>query len=387
MTDGAIRRLFAYPFRIFFLSAALLAALAVPWWTASVTGAVPVPILPAWHAHEMLYGFLAAAIAGFLLTAVCRWTDSNPVSGGWLFGLYALWLLPRLAAAGGASPLPVQLADLAFLPLVILAAARPILRVRQWRQLPLLAALALFWCCDLAFHASGDPRWLHGGLLLGALLVVLVGSRITPAFSRNWLRQRGGAAADVADPGWLAWPLYAVFLLLLAGEAWTIFGAAGPPAALTAVVSLAGAGLLLLRLLYWRGWRVWREPLLWVLHLGVLSIVPGLVLRGLAALGFVAASAWLHLLGVGAVAVTILGVMARVALGHTGRPLVLARGMVVAFALLLAALTLRVAAALGLLGWEPTVIASALTWFMAFALYLWYYSSVLMNPRPDGRPG
>ena len=297
MTDGSVRRLFAYPFRIFFLSAAVLAALVVPWWTAAVTGAVPVAMLPAWHAHEMLYGFLAAAIAGFLLTAVCRWTDSDPVSGVPLLGLYALWLLPRLAAAG-APPLLSQLAELAFLPLVILAAARPIVRVRQWRQLPLLAALALFCCCDLAFHASGDPRWLHGGLLLGALLVVLVGSRITPAFSRNWLRQRGGEAADVADPGWLAWPLYAVFLLLLAGEAWIILGAAGPPAALTAVVSLAGAGQLLL-----------------------------------------------------------------------------------------AALALRVAAALGLPGWEPTVIASALTWFMAFALYLWYYSSVLMNPRPDGRPG
>jgi uncharacterized protein involved in response to NO len=382
-----VRRLFAYPFRIFFLSAAVLAALVVPWWTAAVTGVVPVAMLPAWHAHEMLYGFLAAAIAGFLLTAVCRWTDSDPVSGVPLLGLYALWLLPRLAAAAGAPPLLSQVAELAFLPLVILAAARPIVRVRQWRQLPLLAALGLFWLCDLAFHGSGDPRWLHGGLLLGALLVVLVGSRITPAFSRNWLRQRGAAAADVADPGWLAWPLYAVFLLLLAGEAWTILGVAGPPPALTATVSLAGAALLLLRLLNWRGWRVWREPLLWILHLGVLCVVPGLVLRGLAAFGLVVDSAWLHLLGVGALAVTILGVMARVALGHTGRPLVLARGMVVAFALLLAALALRVAAALGLFSWQPAVLASALTWFMAFALYLWYYSSILFNPRPDGRPG
>ena len=153
------------------------------------------------------------------------------------------------------------------------------------------------------------------------------------------------------------------------------------------MVSLAGAGLLLLRLRYWRGWRVWREPLLWVLHLGVLAIVPGLVLRGLAALGLVADSAWLHLLGIGALAVTILGVMSRVALGHTGRSLVLARGMLVAFSLLLAALAARVAAALGLFGWQPAVIASALTWFMAFALYLWYYSAMLWNPRPDGRPG
>ncbi|MHA7816486.1 MAG: NnrS family protein [Pseudohaliea sp.] len=382
-----MRQLFAYPFRIFFLSAALLAALAVPWWAAAVTGAVPASMHPAWHAHELLYGFLSAAIAGFLLTAVCRWTDSDPVAGLPLLGLYALWLLPRLATAAGASPLFVQLADLAFLPLVILAAARPIVRVRQWRQLPLLAALTLFWLCDLAFHGSGDARWLHGGLLLGALLVVLVGSRITPAFSRNWLRQRGGTAADVVDPGWLAWPLYGVFLLLLGGEAWAILAPAGPPAALTAAVSLAGAALLLLRLLHWRGWRVWREPLLWILHLGVLCIVPGLVLRGLAAPGLVADSAWLHLLGVGALAVTILGVMARVSLGHTGRPLVLARGMVVAFSLLLAALAARVAAALGLLGWQPAVIGSALTWFMAFALYLWYYSAVLWNPRPDGRPG
>ena len=196
MTPGSMKRLFAYPFRIFFLSAAMMAALVVPWWTASVTGAVPVPLLPAWHAHEMLYGFLAAAIAGFLLTAVCRWTDSDPVAGAPLLGLHALWLLPRLAAASGVPLLVVQLADLVFLPLVILAAARPIVRVRQWRQLPLLAALALFWFCDLAFHASGDARWLQGGLLIGALLVFLVGSRITPVFSRNWLRQRGVAAAD-----------------------------------------------------------------------------------------------------------------------------------------------------------------------------------------------
>lgn len=377
----------AYPFRLFFVSAAGFAALSVPLWALFVTNNGPALVLPHWHPHEMLAGFLYPAIAGFLLTAVCNWTSSRPLQGLWLFGLWLLWLLPRLGFLAGIDTLWLQILDLTFLPLVLLAAARPIIAVRQWRQWPLLATLTGLWLTDAAFHSSDDPRWLHLALQLAALFLLLVGSRITPSFSRNWLRAQGRDVTVVRDFGWLPPVLYGSFTALLLLDIPELLP--GSTVFTVAQVLLAGASaaLLVLRLAGWSPWAVREEPLLWILHVGMLWVAAGLLLRTLALSGQLPDSTWQHALGAGALGTMILGVMARVALGHTGRPLQLPRGMLAAFGLVTAAALLRVLAAGSLFDWRLGILLSSTTWSLALFIFLWRYATVLLWPRPDGRPG
>ena len=378
---------FDYPFRIFFLSAAAFAALAVPLWALFVTGLGPPIVLSHWHPHELLAGLLHAAAAGFLLTAVCNWTNSAPLRGPLLLGLWLVWLLPRLGFAAGLSSPWLLLVDSAFLPLVLLAAARPVIAVRQWRQLPLLAALAALWLADVAFHLSDDVRWLHLALAFGGLLLLLVGSRITPAFSRNWLRGRGGRAEVVGELPWLPPLLYGAFSLYLLLHVLALSTSLAWLDPLQALLAATTAGLITLRLIVWSPWSVRGEPLLWILFAGLLWIPVGLLLRALALMELLPIGAWQHALGAGAIGTMILGVMARVALGHTGRPMQLPGGMLTAFGLVLVAATLRVLVACGIVDWRLGVLASGLAWSVAFMLFLWCYSAVLIRPRIDGAAG
>jgi len=376
-----------YPFRIFFLSAAGFAALAVPLWVLSVIGAGPALVLPHWHPHEMLAGFLYPAIAGFLLTAVCNWTHSRPLRGGGLMGLWVLWLVPRLGFFAGLDSVWLWALDLTFLPLVLLAAARPVIAVRQWRQLPLLASLSALWLADLALHITGDVRWLDLALQLGALLLLLVGSRITPAFSRNWLRAQGYDAAMVRDRGWLPPTLYACFITLLSLDACALLLDWNAPATGQALLAGTTAVLIALRLAGWSPRAVLGEPLLWILYAGMLWVAGGLLLRALAVLGQLPDSTWQHALGAGALGTMILGVMARVALGHTGRRLRLPRAMVAAFGLVIGAALLRVLVASNVVEWRVGILLSGVAWSLSLLIFLWCYTPVLLRPRPDGRPG
>lgn len=375
---------FAYPFRIFFLSLALWALLLVPLWLGMLLAQWPLPLALAplhWHQYEMLFGLLTAGVAGFLLTAVCTWTQSSGLQGGPLLGLWLVWLLGRLALLLGGQ-LPGWLAilpDLLFLPLVMLDAGRRVVAVRQWRQLPLLAVLVLLWLLQMAFLIQPSVAISAAALIVAIALMGVVGGRITPAFSNNWLRARGEQPA-ATSPAWLDSTLLVTVVLLI-------------PALLLQrnlaliVLALLAAGLWLLRLGLWRGWRTAAEPLLWILHLSLLWIPLALLLLAGSALGWWPPVAWLHAAGIGAMGSLILGVMSRVALGHTGRPMQLPAGMVAAFVAVQLAALLRLVTALGWLPWQPGVIASAVLWMMAFALFLWRYSALLMSPRPDGKPG
>ena len=338
----------AYPFRPFFLSASVFAALAIPLWALVVTGAGPSLAFLHWHPHEMLAGFLYPAIAGFLLTAVCNWTGTAPLCGTRLLGLWLLWLLPRLGYLAGIDNLWLRAVDLAFLPLVLLAAARPVVATQQWRQLPLLATLAALFLTDLAFHISEDPQWLHIAVQLGALLLLLVGARITPAFSRNWLQARGRDVAVVRDLDWAPRALYASLLALLILDAVGLLAERTAFPHAQALLAGASAVIIALRLAAWSPGAIRSEPLLWILHAGMLWVAGGLLLRALALLSLLPHGMWQHALGAGALGTMILGVMSRVALGHTGRPLVLPRGMVTAFGFVILAALLRVLAAGGL---------------------------------------
>ncbi len=383
--SASLRQLFSYPFRIFFLSLAVLALASVPLWVLQVSGAIQLPLaLPGllWHQHEMLFGFLSAAIAGFLLTAVCVWTQTDRTQGLRLLGLWGIWLAGRVLITFGAG-LPdwlVQGVNLAFLPLVMLDAGWRIWHARQPRQLMILLVLGLLWLMQLGFLTRQQISYSHGALIMAMALIGIIGGRITPAFSAGWLRQRGLDASVVVIRPRLDMLTLASMILLLA----TLV--AGWPRATAALALIAGT-LMLIRLAGWRGWRVRQEPLLWILHLSILWVPIALFLLAGSLLAGLPATAWSHAAGTGAIGCLILGVIARVALGHTGRPLVLPRGMVAAFVLIHLAALIRVLTALGALPWHPGIGSSSLLWMLAYGLFLIRYAGILASPRPDGRDG
>lgn len=386
--------LFAYGFRPFFLLAGAWAIvpMAVVWWVAS-SGAWPAAgiTLFEWHGHEMLFGFAAAAVAGFLLTAVPTWTGTRPVSGPWLAALVALWVLARVASApSAASPgVLVELLGVAFFPALAVAVSIPLLRTRNHRNLPFLLMLALLFAADLAYqaprfgwieNASIDPLRLAINLLL--LMVSIIGGRIIPAFTRNALAV-AGRPTPVAGPAWLDAGAIAAVVAVLGADLLVPDSTAGGLAALVAAV------LLGLRLARWRGLQTLDIPLLWSLHLGYAWLIAGLALKAAWLLGGVGwAANWMHALTVGAFGTMILAVMTRVALGHSGRPLAVSRPVVAAYGLVTVAAGLRV--------WGPwlapshflqVLTAAIVCWIGAYGLFLWVYAPILSAPRADGKPG
>lgn len=385
MTQPVIT-LFAYPFRIFFLSLALWAVVIVVLWVALITGHAGLPLAWApmmWHQHEMLFGLLSAGIAGFLLTAVCVWTQTERLQGAGLLALWLVWGLGRLLATLGASVPEVMVvaANLLFLPLVMLDAGWRIWRARQRRQLIVLMVVALLWSMQAGFLLLGPARFAEAALLTAVLLMLVIGGRITPAFSGNWLRMRGGAAERVRT-------LPALEVATLASSALLVPAVLlGLPAMALALLAFVAAITSGVRLLLWRGWLVGAEPLLWILHLSLLWVPVALLLLAGAALGLWPATVWLHAAGVGAMGGLILGVISRVSLGHTGRPLVLPPGMVPAFVILHLGAAIRVLAALSVLPWKAGILLSGACWVVAFLFFIWRYAGILARPRADGRPG
>lgn len=386
--------LWACPFRPFFLATAAWAVLALVAWLGGLMAGWPLPeSIPfmQWHSHEMLFGMVAAAIAGFLLTAMCNWTGATPLSGGPLKLLFGLWVAGRLAmwSADWLGAGIVAVVDLSFLAAVAIYAGRVIIGAGNYRNLPLVAVVTALWLTNLVFHAGlwhDDPELVRhatlSALMLIVLLMVIVGGRITPAFTRNWLMRRGQDPAPVRTRPWLeasAIVTTALTALLLMARA---------PDSLIATGALLAGAATGLRVIGWSGWLAWRDPLVWILHLSHAWIPLGLILMGLA-LGprLIADTAWLHALGSGAMGVMILGVMTRVSLGHTGRELVLPSGALVAYALIIAAAVIRILAALSWIPWHVGLSLSGLAWTGAFGVFLVVYWPVLSRPRADGRPG
>lgn len=385
-TDSAsIGQLFSYPFRIFFLSMTLLALLALPLWVLQVTGVINMPLaMPGlfWHQHEMLFGFLSAAIAGFLLTAVCVWTQTERTHGFRLVLLWGVWLAGRLLLAFGAD-LPdwlVQGFNLAFLPLVMLDAGWRVWHAKQKRQLMILVVLGLLWLMQIGFVTRLDMAFSHGALIIAMALISIVGGRITPAFTTGWLRQNGMDPSAVKTiPALDMATLFSMILLtasLVTG--WQT---------LTGILAIVAGTLMLIRLANWKGWLARKEPLLWVLHLSILWVPIALYLLAGTLFAGWPSNAWSHAAGTGAVSCLILGVIARVTLGHTGRPLVLPKGMIAAFIAIQLAAIVRVLTAFDVIPWHPGIGSSSLLWVFAYGMFLVRYTKILASPRPDGRIG
>lgn len=385
--------LFDYGFRPFFLLCGLYALVIVPLWLFRFAHAsVPFGALPGvyWHAHEMLFGFVAAAIAGFLLTAVPSWTGSPGFAGRPLVAIVILWLAGRVAMAMPDS-LPLWAAatlQLALLPALLVLLAPPVLRARN-RNLPILGVVTLLWLIDAAFMRAmqtGDVLLAAGAARIGVdlvlMLVVVIGGRIVPAFTGSALRSMGSQVAPISR-GWLE------VVAIGAVAAIVICDLFLPDSRAAGVLAGVAAAAHALRLAGWRSFRVRGEPILWVLHVAYAWLIVGLALKALWLLGDVGfAAKWQHALTSGAFATMILAVMTRASLGHTGRPLVVTRAIATAYVLLTLGAALRVFGG----AFDPalyllSLTASGLAWTVAFLIFVWVYGPILMSPRIDGRQG
>jgi uncharacterized protein involved in response to NO len=381
--------LLSYGFRPFFLAASLFACAVIPLWLAVWRGAVALdsPFHAVdWHVHEMLFGYAGAVIAGFLFTAIPNWTGRMPTRGWPLAALALVWLAGRLAVAGLAAlpPLAVMAVDCAFLALILAMVAVEIVAGRNWRNLMVVVPVFLFLAANATFHleamrSGSSELGRRLGIAVIVFLVTLIGGRIIPSFTRNWLVQRGDARLPVPLGRFDGLCLAAGALALLA---WTAL----PEWRGTALaLGLAGA-LHLARLARWRGVATWPSPLLLMLHVAYLFVPLGLLATGAAAAGLAAPAAGPHLLGIGAIGGMTMAVMIRATRGHTGRSLVAGAWLTTAFALVVAAAVLRAALPdRPLLPGLDGVTAAALLWTLGFAILAARLAPWVMLPNPGRR--
>ena len=387
------RSLLASGFRPTFLAAGIAALLLIPIWVLIWGYGVPLPSgwpPTLWHAHEMIFGFVAAAIAGFLLTAVPSWTGQRGFAGAPLLILTLLWLSARVLIATASAWLApaVLLTDVAFLVLLGIVIAPPLLRSGN-RNVVLLLVLALLATCNATFHwalMQHDPTLAFRSVLLAIdialLLVTIIGGRIIPTFTGNALRASGSTVLIRTWPMIGPLTIAAMAAVILVDLLWRDSRAAGVLAAVVAVLQAV-------RMLQWRSLATLRSPIVWVLHLGYVWLPVGFALKALAILeGFATSAFWLHALTIGALATMILAVMTRAALGHTGRPLVVEPAIALGYLLLLGAALVRVFG-LGLLNlsYATVILVSATCWTLAFGVFIYVYAPILWSPRADGKLG
>jgi uncharacterized protein involved in response to NO len=387
--NDRMRVIFALGFRPFFLLAGWLAILLMAFWVAVFISGFAFDTYYGqidWHSHEMIFGYTVAVIAGFLLTAVRNWTNMPTSAGMPLAGMAALWLLARI--------LPfcftifpgwlIAAADLAFLPTLAIGIGVPLMRNDEKRNLVFLLLLTILWAADLLVHADVlgvAPNLARKGTLLGLdviiLVIVIMGGRVIPFFTER-------ALSGVVLKRWriIEWLSPVSVILFLVAEL------IAPDSVVSASFAALAACANGARLAGWYTPRYWHVPLLWVLHLGYGWIVVGFCLKAAIALGFIPPQFTIHVFTVGGIGVLTLGMMARVSLGHTGRPLKVGAALTSAFALMNLAAVIR-----GLLPpffpqiFSQLIVASGAFWIAAFAIFIMVYTPILTQPRVDGRPG
>ena len=390
-TAAAIRAhrgpaVFSVGLRPFFLFSALWAAIAAPLWLYAFLSGGPVGL--SWHVHEMLFGYTGGVVVGFLLTAVPNWTGRLPVVGAPLALLFGLWLAGRAAMlamalnADLASEVWPLIIDGLFLFAMAGVVWREVLAGKNWRNVPVAVMVTLFALANAGFHLEAGAGGVANlstrlGLAVVALLIAVIGGRVTPSFTRNWQTRRGGPMPAVSGR------LDVVTLAVTAAGlvAWSV--APTHPAA--GALLLASGGLNLVRLVRWRGDATMAEPLVWILHLGYLWLAAGLLFTGLsvAAPGLVPPSVGVHALTAGAIGVMTLAIMTRASRGHTGRPLAAGRIEVLIYVLINAAALTRVTGGLLPTLYQPLLMVSAGLWSAAFLAFVVGYGPMLLSPRPD----
>lgn len=374
---------FSYGFRPFFLGAALFAGVAVPAWILALAGgSSPDFLFPVrdWHVHEMVFGFLPAVITGFLLTAIPNWTDRPPIRGAELMLLFTLWLAGRvLMAIPWLSSLVAAIVDAAFLMAVAGFVWRELVAGKSWSQAPIGVVISLYAGANILFHVlavSGAATDLPERLAIALVMVLvsLIGGRVTPNFTGEFLAQQGRPEQPAP---FSRYDGLSVLLVAMAVAAWTAQPQAFATGWLLVVAGLAN----LRRLSRWYGWMTWREPLVLVLHLGYGWLVLALLVLGSSILGIgLPATDAVHAFTTGAVGVMTLAVMTRASLGHTGRPRHAGPLTVLIYTLVTLGALLRVfGPATGL----PTNLMlglAAVCWSGAYLLFAVIYGPFLLRP-------
>jgi uncharacterized protein involved in response to NO len=372
----------SYGFRPFFLGAGVVAVAAMALWIAAIVGGLPLGGdygAVAWHAHEMLFGFGSAVLSGFLMTAIPNWTGQMPLAGRPLVILASVWLAGRLAMLGiGVVGAPAAVAiDAVFLPLMAFVCGRELVAGRKWGDLKVLGGIGIVALANVWFHAeilrTGAPGMSARAAVAGyVLLITIIGGRIIPSFTRNWLALRGETRLPEAfnrQDG------AAIIAGLVALVVWIV--APDGPAAVAA--GLMGAAVIWWRLSRWRGGATWRELLLLVLHVAFAFIGLGFLAIAAAAAGWLPGAAAMHVMMVGGIGGMMLAVMTRATRGHTGRAMTASRWTVASYFCLFGAALSRPAA--DLLGAAWLLDLAGGLWIMAFALFLAEYGPMLLFAR------
>ena len=381
--------LFKLGFRPFFLLSGAFAIILMALWVPAFTGGSALSTYYGqigWHGHEMIFGYTVGVIAGFLLTSVRNWTGRSTATGRSLAMLVTLWLLGRILPFFAAT-MPawsISVFDLAFLPALTVSIGVPLVRHGEKRNLLFLPLIVGLFFANLLVHLEllgvfpGVAR--HGiylGLYLIILLIVIMGGRVIPFFTERALPGCVIKRRPLIE--WLA-PLSVIVFIL----AELLFPTSKVTGALAGFACLVNA----IRVVSWYSHRYWQVPLLWVLHLGYSWIVVGFLLKAAASLGLVPAQFTIHAFTVGGIGVLTIGMMARVSLGHTARPLKVGSSIAVAFALLnLAAILRGVLPAFLPLWFSQLILLSGLLWIAAFLIFVIVYTPILTQPRIDGQPG
>ncbi|WP_150048780.1 MULTISPECIES: NnrS family protein [Methylomonas] len=380
---------FAMGFRAFFALAGLSALALIALWNAMASGSAhfgnyyPHSL---WHAHEMMLGYTSAVIAGFLLTAVSNWTGRQTVSPDQLAGLFLLWIYGRVTPFY-AEMLPdvlIAALDFAFLPSLGYFVIKPLLATANHRNLVFVAMLGLMALGNALMHAqllglaeSGVDLGLNVLVTVVVMMILLIAGRVFPFFTERGLSGVICIRNPVWDAAALASGLAAFGLVMLGVTGWVL-----------ALAALTAAVVNVLRVADWYDRRIWYVPLLWVLYIGYAWVIVGFGLMALSAFSWVPSVLALHAFTVGGIGILTLGMMARVALGHTGRALKASNVIALAFVVINLAALFRVLLPALFPAWYPGfLVASAYCWLAAFSLFAVHYGPILSAPRVDGRPG
>ncbi|MEF3076296.1 NnrS family protein [Methylobacter sp. Wu1] len=381
--------LFALGFRAFFGLAGLSALILIVLWNAIFKGDLTLSNYFAntyWHAHEMLLGYSVAVIAGFLLTAVRNWTGRPTLTGDQLAGLCLLWLYGRIVPfyAGLLPDALIALIDFSFLPALAYQISKPIIQVRQYRNLIFIGLLLLLALGNGLIHAEilgiqENSAWPGIQVVVATiiLMILVIAGRVFPFFTERGLP----GARVVRNPIMDGLSLAAAALVF----GLQLFNISGIVLALIAVLAVA---VNIIRVAGWYVQRIWYVPLLWVLYIGYGWVILGFALTAFSAYELVAPTLALHAFTVGGIGVLTLGMMARVSLGHTGRALRVSNAMAIGFALINLAALFRVLLPIALPDWYGVLVyVSTLSWLAAFSLFVFVYAPILTTARIDGQEG
>ncbi len=357
--------------RPFFLAAAIWAAAGLAMWVAALAGLLP--MTAAWHGHEMVFGFAIAAISGFLMAAVPKWTGGEVILGNRLLVLFALWLAGRVAMIADTA----VWIDLLYLPVFASFILADIVRVRNTRNYQVPAMLFGLAALNALYHFYDPTVALHAAIYLIAALIALIGGRIVPAFTQNALRMALKRNIECATPRWIEYVAVPSVILVVLAELFL------PHSTVGGIAALVAGTVLLVRMARWHSFKTLCMPVVWILHVGYLWVPVGFLLKAAADLGdWFPHSAALHALSAGAAGVMIMAVASRAALGHAGLPLVVSRWTVLAYALVIAGALMRVFAP-----HAHALIPAGILWSLGYAVFAIVYWPILTRPRVDGLPG